>query len=150
MSKPSIRPRPARLVNFAIGSEHLASGACTVIASGEETDVLWQPWIPWLDYKSFRELMESIRHKAPSLKNVADLISETFYPLCKSDTETPWHLFVKCPFASAIWFGGPLPLRVNALPCVDMVAFISDLCNNSSLDMRTSILICAATTFETI
>uniref|UniRef100_A0A803PYK0 Reverse transcriptase zinc-binding domain-containing protein n=1 Tax=Cannabis sativa TaxID=3483 RepID=A0A803PYK0_CANSA len=76
--------------------------------------------------------------------------SETLCPLCKSDTETPWHLFVKCPFASALWFASPLPLRVNALPCVDMVDFISDLCNNTNPEMRTSILICAAATFETI
>ncbi|KAM6555068.1 hypothetical protein CsatB_015830 [Cannabis sativa] len=52
----------------------ICKGACTVLISGEDVDVWWQPWIPWLDYDQFRELMESIRSKAPSLRTVADLM----------------------------------------------------------------------------
>ncbi|KAF4376804.1 hypothetical protein F8388_025675 [Cannabis sativa] len=42
--------------------------------SNNDVDVWWQPWIPWLDYVQFRELMESIRSKAPSMQSVADLM----------------------------------------------------------------------------
>ncbi|XP_060965474.1 uncharacterized protein LOC133034409 [Cannabis sativa] len=52
----------------------IAKGACSVLATGEDVDVWWQPWIPWLDYVQFRELMESIRSKAPSMQSVADLM----------------------------------------------------------------------------
>ncbi|KAF4361342.1 hypothetical protein G4B88_005132 [Cannabis sativa] len=52
----------------------ISKGACTVLATGEDVDVWWQPWIPWLDYVQFRELMESIRSKAPSMRSVADLM----------------------------------------------------------------------------
>ncbi|KAF4373441.1 hypothetical protein F8388_021076 [Cannabis sativa] len=56
------------------GNVTICEGACTIIASGEEVDVWWQPWIPWLDYEEFRDLMESIRPKAPSIRCVADLM----------------------------------------------------------------------------
>ncbi|XP_060972601.1 uncharacterized protein LOC133038457 [Cannabis sativa] len=52
----------------------IAKGACTVITSGEDIDIWWQPWIPWLGYEQFRDLMESMRSKAPSLRCVADLM----------------------------------------------------------------------------
>uniref|UniRef100_A0A803Q2T5 Reverse transcriptase domain-containing protein n=1 Tax=Cannabis sativa TaxID=3483 RepID=A0A803Q2T5_CANSA len=47
---------------------------CVRHALREDVDVWWQPWIPWLDYVQFRELMESIRSKAPSMQSVADLM----------------------------------------------------------------------------
>uniref|UniRef100_A0A803PV24 Reverse transcriptase zinc-binding domain-containing protein n=1 Tax=Cannabis sativa TaxID=3483 RepID=A0A803PV24_CANSA len=37
-------------------------------------DIWFQPWIPWLTYFEFRDLMESIREKAPGLRSVADLL----------------------------------------------------------------------------
>uniref|UniRef100_A0A803Q763 Reverse transcriptase n=1 Tax=Cannabis sativa TaxID=3483 RepID=A0A803Q763_CANSA len=52
----------------------ICDGACTIIASGEEVDVWWQPWIPWMEYEEFRALMKSVRSKAPSLCCVADLM----------------------------------------------------------------------------
>ncbi|KAM6567279.1 hypothetical protein CsatA_021299 [Cannabis sativa] len=75
--------------------------------------------------------------------------SETICPLCNSDIETPWHLFVKCPFTSALWFAGPLPLCVSNIPETEMVEFIANLCNNANYEMRTAILIYSAIILET-
>uniref|UniRef100_A0A803Q980 Reverse transcriptase domain-containing protein n=1 Tax=Cannabis sativa TaxID=3483 RepID=A0A803Q980_CANSA len=52
----------------------ILQGSCMVIATGESINLWCQPWIPWLSYEDFRELMESIRCKAPSLLSVADLM----------------------------------------------------------------------------
>ncbi|KAM6578537.1 hypothetical protein CsatB_030374 [Cannabis sativa] len=52
----------------------IAHGSCTIITSGEDIDIWWQPWIPWLGYDEFRDLMENIRSKAPCLRCVADLM----------------------------------------------------------------------------
>ncbi|XP_030478283.1 uncharacterized protein LOC115695353 [Cannabis sativa] len=52
----------------------IMKGSCTVIASGASIDIWHQPWIPWLNYEEFRDLMESIRDKAPGLRTVADLL----------------------------------------------------------------------------
>ncbi|KAF4347190.1 hypothetical protein G4B88_013155 [Cannabis sativa] len=52
----------------------ICDGSCTVIANGEDTNLWWQPWIPWMAYDEFRETMEVVRSKAPSLRCVADLM----------------------------------------------------------------------------
>ncbi|KAF4395849.1 hypothetical protein F8388_018123 [Cannabis sativa] len=52
----------------------ICDGSCTIIATGEDTNLWWQPWIPWMEYEEFCETMEMIRPKAPSLRCVADLM----------------------------------------------------------------------------
>ncbi|KAF4365345.1 hypothetical protein G4B88_017341 [Cannabis sativa] len=52
----------------------ICDGSRTIIATGEDTNLWWQPWIPWMEYEEFRETMEMIRPKAPSLRCVADLM----------------------------------------------------------------------------
>uniref|UniRef100_A0A803PFQ0 Reverse transcriptase domain-containing protein n=1 Tax=Cannabis sativa TaxID=3483 RepID=A0A803PFQ0_CANSA len=51
----------------------ILQGSCMVIYR-ESINLWYQQWIPWLSYEDFRELMESIRCKAPSLLWFLDLM----------------------------------------------------------------------------
>uniref|UniRef100_A0A803PNP5 Reverse transcriptase n=1 Tax=Cannabis sativa TaxID=3483 RepID=A0A803PNP5_CANSA len=51
----------------------LRSAATTIPGRGDTIDLWSQPWVPWLNFTEFRELLEGIRGRFPSLKTVADI-----------------------------------------------------------------------------
>ena len=38
---------------------------------------------------------------------------ENTCPFCEEEVETQFHIFFRCPFARAFWFGSPLQLDVT-------------------------------------
>uniref|UniRef100_A0A803P0Z6 Reverse transcriptase domain-containing protein n=1 Tax=Cannabis sativa TaxID=3483 RepID=A0A803P0Z6_CANSA len=228
----------------------IAKGACSIIATGESIDIWWQPWIPWLEYDQFREIMEGIRCKAPSLKCVADLLyrqtkswnigymhflfgeelgnriaeiqivknnaddmliwkdssvgkfsvkgaywadqkdrfgeclplwkwiwEKNIHPrlgmmiwracmkilptgdkfgsssncfVCLTNHETPLHLFARCNLASALWFSGPIPMRIDRIPGDDLCALLCNLVSSLDPMMRARMLVYAWVIMECI
>ncbi|CAN6675688.1 unnamed protein product [Malus baccata var. baccata] len=55
------------------------------------------------------------------------LSSSPSCPICQSADETVEHVFLRCPWVAAVWFGGALNYRVNAAGIVSWVWWLQDV-----------------------
>ncbi|KAF4359771.1 hypothetical protein F8388_008333 [Cannabis sativa] len=69
---------------------------------------------------------------------------------CDSCPENPSHLFVTCPFAMALWFGCPFPVRIDSIQVGSIAELLCKLCEGVDAELRCQMLGCFAIIFETI
>ncbi|KAF4404791.1 hypothetical protein G4B88_006177 [Cannabis sativa] len=69
---------------------------------------------------------------------------------CGSPRESPIHLFARCSFASALWFGSPFPVRIDSIQDDNIAGLLVNLCNGVEEELRCKMLCCFAILFDTI
>ncbi|KAF4349647.1 hypothetical protein F8388_019607 [Cannabis sativa] len=69
---------------------------------------------------------------------------------CDSSPENHFHLFVECPFALALWFSSPFPVRLNLATAGSIPELLCKLCEGVNGVLRGQMLGCFAIIFETI
>ncbi|KAF4384608.1 hypothetical protein F8388_003915 [Cannabis sativa] len=71
-------------------------------------------------------------------------------PVFLSVPESPIHLFARCKFASALWFSGPLPVRIDQIPGDNIADLLSNLCSSLDPPLITKMLILSGVTMDCI
>uniref|UniRef100_A0A803PQY8 Reverse transcriptase domain-containing protein n=1 Tax=Cannabis sativa TaxID=3483 RepID=A0A803PQY8_CANSA len=69
---------------------------------------------------------------------------------CSSDNESPLHIFVRCPMAKALCFGGPFPLRSELTPGATLSEVICSILPLLEGSLKLPFLIWMTSAFETI
>ncbi|XP_060964925.1 uncharacterized protein LOC133033879 [Cannabis sativa] len=69
---------------------------------------------------------------------------------CDSGDENPLHLFATCPFALALWFSCPFPVRLDTIHFGSISELLCNLCEGADIEKRSQMLVCYAVLFETI
>ncbi|KAF4350006.1 hypothetical protein F8388_017584 [Cannabis sativa] len=69
---------------------------------------------------------------------------------CGLTRESPIHLFARCSFASALWFGCPFPVRIDSIQDNNIAGLLVNLCNGVEEELRCKMLSCFAILFDTI
>ncbi|KAF4375525.1 hypothetical protein F8388_024184 [Cannabis sativa] len=83
------------------------------------------------------------RDKIGSMENVKCVI-------CEDSIESPIHVFFECHLAKTLWFGAPLPVRIDLIQGEDVKTRIMNLCSNFGRDDRLRILLCGYVVWDTI
>ncbi|KAF4352799.1 hypothetical protein F8388_026341 [Cannabis sativa] len=79
--------------------------------------------------------------------NPADTCKCFFCETCPEDTLL---LFVTCPFAMALWFSCPFPVRMNSIRVGSISELLCKLCEGVNVELRGQMLGCFAIIFETV
>ncbi|KAF4377372.1 hypothetical protein F8388_013718 [Cannabis sativa] len=69
---------------------------------------------------------------------------------CNDNIESPNHVFFECHLAKTLWFGAPLPVRIDLIQGEDVKTRIMNLCSNFKRDDRVRILLCGYVVWDTI
>ncbi|KAF4359880.1 hypothetical protein G4B88_000873 [Cannabis sativa] len=157
----------------------VAEGACSVIVSGEFIDIWWQSWFRgWVITNSgaywaaqsgrFNDtnrlwswiwnanihprlslmLWRTCANVLPMLTYlIPTIVSVSFVIPC---AENPLHLFASCPFALALWFNCPYPIRLDTIHFGSITELLCKLCEGVDTERRSQMLSCFAVLFETI
>ncbi|KAM6573037.1 hypothetical protein CsatA_017117 [Cannabis sativa] len=83
------------------------------------------------------------RDKIGSMENVKCVI-------CEDSIESPIHVFFECHLAKTLWFGAPLPVRIDLIQGEDVKTRIMNLCSNFGRDDRLRILLCGYVVWDTL
>ncbi|KAF4371843.1 hypothetical protein F8388_009238 [Cannabis sativa] len=69
---------------------------------------------------------------------------------CSKEMESPLHIFVQCPFAVALWFGSPVPIRSSMVSTNSLKSFVIELCSGLEPEPRYRFLLCLAVIIDTL
>ncbi|XP_060973692.1 uncharacterized protein LOC133038980 [Cannabis sativa] len=72
-------------------------------------------------------LLWRILNDAIPIKSRLHFLQDKVCSLCGAEEENVMHLFWKCSFTRAIWFGGILPLRIEDIPADDFINLMDSL-----------------------
>ncbi|KAF4397690.1 hypothetical protein G4B88_027430 [Cannabis sativa] len=70
--------------------------------------------------------------------------------VCLTNHETPLHLFARCNLASALWFSGPIPVRIDRIPGDDLSTLLCNLVSSLDPMMRARMLVYAGVIMDCI
>ncbi|KAM6593021.1 hypothetical protein CsatA_000724 [Cannabis sativa] len=69
---------------------------------------------------------------------------------CWSESENPLHLFVRCSMVRALWFGGPLPIKIELISGNTLFEFTCSAVVNLDVSSRHTFLVWFASILETV
>ncbi|KAF4362925.1 hypothetical protein F8388_002355 [Cannabis sativa] len=77
-------------------------------------------------------------------------VDENWCLLCNCAAESSLHIFFECSLTRSVWFGAPIPLRIEGLQGGNVLARIQDMCCNLSEEEASRLLVYGYVIWDTI
>ncbi|KAF4367787.1 hypothetical protein F8388_016610 [Cannabis sativa] len=70
--------------------------------------------------------------------------------LCNGAVESTKHIFFECSLTRSLWFGGPIPLRIERLQGENVMSLVLELCGDLVEEEASKLLVCGYVIWDTI
>ncbi|KAM6552950.1 hypothetical protein CsatB_013712 [Cannabis sativa] len=70
--------------------------------------------------------------------------------LCNGAVESTKHILFECSLTRSLWFGGPIPLRIERLQGENVMSLVLELCGDLEEEEASKLLVCGYVKWDTI